>query len=595
MLHLFGSALLLAAAAAFPPVTEKMLYRYSEVDSTGDLILPPPAGKIGEPVAMVFAQGASIDPVLYQPLAEAIQREAEFPIYFAGVKCVGGVCAVPTTLSSGVDRVLTQLQTQGLPANSKVVFGGHSLGGAMMPGYVKSAMTNRTLGMVLMGAFLTRDFKTGKTAEGRPQYVFPTPTLTIGGELDGLCRMPRIAEALYSQVSFSADPVAARKSLPVTVVPGMSHQQIASGTPTSMVAANDLTPEITDAQAKAALASDTVNFIRGLREGDSSPSWAAIARRVDASEKFVAPMVDAFNMEGYGNFLPPCLCETLDEYGFPLHGTCVSQPNCTGGAPWTAHAQQIFAGDAIKVASVDSLHFVNEERPSPHLPHIHGNPDAQATPGAQGIPPLCRTPLGCTLNVTTVTQNLPPKSLPGTLGDTGFYPVSAQELRTKMMSRQALWEAAGIADVNFTQSDGLVAKGGLVDLCAAVNQAALDWAAARASPTARARFAKHGQPMKIIADKSTCAAGPCWINAALKYDNQPANNVVTIQSTSFPTKNEKPFYPCGEGGLLPCDSGFHYCKFLSPARALEWMLVDGLKLNYGIKPKATEQVRSGLW
>lgn len=30
-------------------------------------------------------------------------------------------------------------------------------------------------------------------------------------------------------------------------------------------------------------------------------------------------------------------------------------------------------------------------------------------------------------------------------------------------------------------------------------------------------------------------------------------------------------------------AGFHYCKLLSPYRALEWMLVDGLKAHYGAK------------
>ena len=31
---------------------------------------------------------------------------------------------------------------------------------------------------------------------------------------------------------------------------------------------------------------------------------------------------------------------------------------------------------------------------------------------------------------------------------------------------------------------------------------------------------------------------------------------------------------------VPCPTGFHYCKLLSPAKALEWMTVDGLRLNY---------------
>lgn len=30
-------------------------------------------------------------------------------------------------------------------------------------------------------------------------------------------------------------------------------------------------------------------------------------------------------------------------------------------------------------------------------------------------------------------------------------------------------------------------------------------------------------------------------------------------------------------------AGFHYCKLLSPARVMEWMYIDGLRLNGSLK------------
>ena len=38
-----------------------------------------------------------------------------------------------------------------------------------------------------------------------------------------------------------------------------------------------------------------------------------------------------------------------------------------------------------------------------------------------------------------------------------------------------------------------------------------------------------------------------------------------------------------EGYIVPAAAGFHYCKVLSPARAMEWIYMGGLKKYMGIK------------
>ena len=63
-------------------------------------------------------------------------------------------------------------------------YAGHSLGGAVLQNWAYNSYTNRTIhGQILMGSFLTRVFKS--------DYIFSyvVPTLTIGGELDGLARL----------------------------------------------------------------------------------------------------------------------------------------------------------------------------------------------------------------------------------------------------------------------------------------------------------------------------------------------------------------------------------------------------------------------
>lgn len=214
-----------------------------------------------------------------------------------------------------------------------------------------------------------------------------------------------------------------------------------------------------------AVAADTAAFLSALL---GVSDWSTIDARVGESAAFVQPIVDALLMEGYAEFLPPCLCEEPDEYyyfaanatpPFPgpfddgyaaaeptealpaqadgddgvgklpyrQFGTCASKPHCTGGSPWTATvAAPTIAGasngyyggiEGLTVKGVDSLHIVTEEKPSCHLPHIHGGGPDRPNFGNPGsvppdngynplVAPLCASPSDCQLNVTTVTQHV---------------------------------------------------------------------------------------------------------------------------------------------------------------------------------------------
>jgi hypothetical protein len=139
-----------------------------------------------------------------------------------------------------------------------------------------------------------------------------------------------------------------------------------------------------------------------------------------------------------------------------------------------------------------------------------------------------------------------------------------------------LWEAAGVQNVSYAQTDLIVTDGGDGDRCGAINQAAIDWALGKLPEKTRTRFEEYGQKLLVGADLSTCAAGPCWIWDNLKFDRDNEANTVNIQAVYMGTENYNK-YPCGESKKIPCSAGFHYCKLLSPARALEWMYVDGLR------------------
>jgi len=172
-----------------------------------------------------------------------------------------------------------------------------------------------------------------------------------------------------------------------------------------------------------------------------------------------------------------------------------------------------------------------------------------------------------------------------------FAPLAAFELRSKLKSREAAYDASGYRAAghmyNTTDTDEPVAAGGSGDRCGEINQAAVDWAYAKLSPAAQSRYDAHGQKLLIGPDKTTCAGGPCWIWDRLRFEKDDTANTNTVQSVVMVEPNYNKF-PCGEAHadaqgvkqFIPCPTGFHYCKLLSPAKALEWMMVDGLKLNY---------------
>ncbi|RYG67454.1 hypothetical protein EON64_07390, partial [archaeon] len=278
-------------------------------------------------------------------MLQKIQQAVGFELWVAVPQCAFDSCAVPGTLKWGIERVSSKLLKLGVQASVRF-YGGHSLGGAMIPDYV-SAYDPAAAGMVLMGSFLTHKWKTGATAEGTPQVVFPVPTLTVGGELDGLCRITRIAEAAYSQIDLAADPQQAAVTMPVTVIAGLNHMFFASGAPSNFVQQFDLRSELTGNVAHLAVAGDSALFLnsRALFSADASYNSKLLRQRVQESRVFLSPIIDALLLEAFAAFLPPCYCEATDEYGYMQYGTCQSSSACYGGVPWTQqYAQPIMAG-----------------------------------------------------------------------------------------------------------------------------------------------------------------------------------------------------------------------------------------------------------
>ena len=69
-------------------------------------------------------------------------------------------------------------------------------------------------------------------------------------------------------------------------------------------------------------------------------------------------------------------------------------------------------------------------------------------------------------------------------------------------------------------------------------------------------------------------AGPLWIWRYLTYADNKDKTETLVQAPMMRTPTDYP---------ISAARGFHYCKLLSPFRALEWIYVDSLYDRDGIK------------
>ena len=491
--------------------------------SSDDMIWKP-TKLVQQSVALVVVQGAQIHPEQYAPLVSVLQNISQFSLW-VGIPDYHFDVPEPLEIGSGIDRILKAMKSKGMNDSVPVFFAGHSLGGVILQDYLQNHST-LAKGQILLGSFLLEKYR---------NTTYKVPTLTIGGELDGLTRVTRIMEAFYHQVLNSTNQNA---NFPVIVVKGMTHFQFASGEPPALVKARDLRPEISYEDAHKQVATFATAFM-SLHTGDPS-ALKEIESAVQTSGEFFQPLIAAYTKEGFYQFKPPC-------YDKP------PTSKCTYGSPWTEYAQTIMGGlssTSTKIVDRDAFHPVYQINPV-HLPHILNN---------------CSKPDNCVLQTVTVTQNLYET---GDSLDTGFISTSASEIKAKLKSRQAIMEAAGYKNVDFNATDS-------PSICKVINQESYEWAKKNAHTESLARFDKYGVPMVMGEDKGPYNAGPLWIWTPLsrsKTTNSSGGAVLEVRAPMMRTPTDY---------FIKASAGFHYCKLLSPARATEWIYVDGLREYYSI-------------
>eukprot|EP00347_Sterkiella_histriomuscorum_P010783 403374937 len=500
--------------------------------------LAPKVGVTGQDVALIFFQGASAPVSGYQPFAEKLQEVAADHGLRAFVSVPQFLFDTPEPMQTGsaFNSALNEIKKAGFTGDN-VFLAGHSLGGVMAQNFAPSH-SNAIKGLILEGSVLLRGTRKVQT-NGFTKFNFNVPTLTLCGELDGLLRITRCAESHYHQYE-NIDP-SQKDMFPIVAFKGLSHWGFSSGPLPSNVLNNDLVGEIEQSEGHKQVASAIIGFMGKIMKASKAASLKATA------EFDLKPIVDSMKLENSVYLKEPCYSQTLIN---------IVRPDCSKGSPWVEmNGQVIMGGDlpsGVKISTEDNFHRVWTTNPV-HLPQFNNTCDGHSS---------------CTINSVTVTE-LINTSLD--VMDTGMFPIAALEMRTKLMSRQSAQQTAGNAKADFHTTDEVG------DRCADINDAAIQWAYKNISPEAKKRYDQFGQKLQVGKDQGPYNAGPLWIWTDMKYVEDSAKTTMTLESAMMRTPTDY---------FIHAASGFHYCKLLSPFRAVEWMTVDGLKAHYGAKQHA---------
>jgi len=210
-----------------------------------------------------------------------------------------------------------------------------------------------------------------------------------------------------------------------------------------------------------------------------------------------------------------------------------------GASPFCAQAQHLIAGlapeDDARLSVEDGFHGS-----SSHLEHCHPNWTAADTK----------------LTVHTCSHT----DYYADISNTGSI-TAASEIACKMLSTERISQQMNVTAVDPT-----------VD-CRAGNKKAVEIAESLAAPSTLKRYKSQGRGWCFLEDSETFQdIGPLWVFKDTLALTENAT-CMSVSSASLKTKIDGKIYP-----------GNTYCKFLSPARVLDWMMTDSIKQG----PKAAK-------
>ena len=426
----------------------------------------------GLEAGVILIQGALIDSVNYKQFG--LQLQSKFPgKLWVSMPQFPLSTPEPLLISQEINSAFNSLKQAGcnLNKNMPFFFVGHSLGGIILQEYILDANNRNSLpvkvaGIILEGSYVERKNRDKLTDPNLPNI------LTIGGELDGVNRITRMAEAYYFDMK---NPRFSNFEIITLIVEGMNHYQFAGeGQPPFLVKQNDIQAEISDSDARDKITSLLLSFMKiSMNQADSTDK-ALIQTQLTYTSSILSPLVDALTLEGYYYFLPPCY-KTSDN------------KSCTMGTKWSQTSQQIMGSLNYTIRNIDLFFPASQVMPDP-LPHILNN---------------CFSPFvdNCILNTSTVSEAVYNEQVEN---DSSLEPIAATEIKSKLSSRQSILFAATGIKYDFKVTDG-------GNLCGDINNEALKYAFKTAPKATLSRYNTIGRKLTIGADIDMSNFGPLWI------------------------------------------------------------------------------------
>eukprot|EP00808_Paulinella_micropora_P029109 g70431.t1 len=311
-----------------------------------EIVLAPP-NKVQAKMGLVLTGRDDVELSLYTWLAQAVQEalQADSPAWL-----------VLRNSSDDLEACISLGRSKFNTSTGPLFLATHGMGDSQLAVLSFANSTRgraQVQGMIMLEGFLPRTYRpdvvrclhkfaeqpsrTLKHARGylpdgvhdcavsaRDRVVFAVPSLTLGGDLDGVVRLTRVAESFYTQVSMSSSPLWA----PVLVLPGLNHGVLLADPrvacppfPNSSlpagVSALDLRPELCPKAAQTQAAGLVAAFLRNA----SNTLWT----QLNSTAALLSPLLSALVVQEGSWFLTG----DDDEHG--------------QGRGWAANAQELMA------------------------------------------------------------------------------------------------------------------------------------------------------------------------------------------------------------------------------------------------------------